>query len=59
MDREHHLHIEKVYSLLAKGEADIQQGKTISYTSSLLHDISEMGRKNSIENLPVKDEIKY
>ena len=59
MEREKNSRIERVHALLAKGEADIQLGKTVPYTHSLLHEISEMGRKNSIEKKPVKDEIKY
>ena len=59
MEREQSYHMERVYALLAKGEADIQLGKTVPYTDSLLHEISEMGRNNSIEKKPVKDEIKF
>ena len=59
MERDRSFHKERVYELLAKGEADIQLGKTVPYTHSLLHEISEMGKNNSIEKKPVKDEIKY
>jgi len=59
MEREQRFHMERVHALLAKGEADIQLGKTVPYTDSLLHEISEKGRANSIENKPVKDEIKF
>ena len=59
MEREQNYRIEKVHALLAKGEADIQLGKTVPYTHSLMHEISEIGRKNSIEKRPVKDEIKF
>ena len=59
MEREQYYRIERVHALLAKGEADIQLGKTVPYTHSLLHEISEMGRKYSIEKKPVKDEIRF
>jgi len=59
MEREQSYGKEKLYELLAKGEADIQQGKTVPYTNSLLHEISEMGRKDSIQKKTVKDEIKF
>jgi len=59
MEREQSYRMERIHALLAKGEADIQLGKTVPYTDSLLHEISEMGRNNSIDNKPVKDEIKF
>ena len=59
MEREQNYHREKVYALLAKGEADIQLGKTVPYTDSLLHEITEMGKTNSLEKKPVKNEIKF
>ncbi len=59
MEREQNYRIERVYTLLAKGEVDIQLGKTVPYTHSLMHEISEKGRKNSREGKLVKDEIKF
>ena len=59
MEKEQSFRIEKVHALLAKGEADIQLGKTVPYTHSLMHEITEIGRKNSTEKRPVKDEIKF
>ena len=59
MEREQRFRIEKAHTLLAKGEADIQLGKTVPYTHSLMNEISEIGRNNSIDKKPVKDEIKF
>ena len=59
MEREQSYHMERVHALLAKGEADIQLGKTVPYTHSFMHEISEMGRKDSAEGKLVKDEIKF
>jgi predicted transcriptional regulator len=43
---------------IAKGEADIQAGRTIPYTSSLMNDISEKGKQAALERKPVKPDVR-
>lgn len=59
MEKDQNYRIERVHALLARGEADIQMGKTVAYTNSLMSEITELGRKNSIDKKTVKDEIKF
>jgi len=41
MEKEQENRRERVHALLANGEADIQMGKTVAYTHSLISEISE------------------
>jgi len=59
MEKEQENRIVRVHALLAKGEADIQMGKTVAYSHSLISEISEQGKQNSIDKKTVKDEIKF
>ncbi len=52
------LKILSIQNLLEKGEAEIKNGKTIKYTSSLISEISMKGKAASLSNLPVKDVVK-
>lgn len=50
--------ISSIHAAIAKGEADIQAGRTINYTPGLMSDISEKGKKAALERKPVKHEVK-
>lgn len=52
------LRLSSIGSAIAKGEADIQAGRTISYTPSLMAEISEKGKKAAIEGKPIKPDVR-
>lgn len=43
---------------IEKGEEDIQQGRTIPYTSDMMTEISERGKQDAVAGKPVKNDIK-
>lgn len=52
------MHTFSIEAALAKGEADIQAGRTIPYTSKLMAEISEKGKEAALQKKPVKRDVK-
>ncbi len=52
------LRVGSVHAALTKGEADIQEGRTVRYTPGLLAEISEQGKKAALDGKPVKHEVR-
>ncbi len=51
-------HLESVRMLLAVGEDQIANGKTVPYTDDMLDRLTKEAVRNSKKGKPVKDEIK-
>ena len=52
------LRLSSISAVIAKGEADIQAGRTVRYTPNLMAEISEKGKQTALAGKPVKSEIK-
>lgn len=52
------MRVSSIAAALAKGEADIQAGKTIPYTDDLMDEISKKGKEAAIKRKPVKRDVK-
>jgi len=52
------LRLTSISAAIAKGEADIQAGRTVRYTSNLMAEISEKGKQAALAGKPVKSEVK-
>ncbi len=52
------LRLSSVSAAIAKGEADIQAGSTVGYTSSLMTEISEKGKHAALAGKTIKNEVK-
>ena len=52
------MRLSSIGAALAKGEADIQAGRTISYTPQLMKEISKKGKKAAKDGKPVKRDVK-
>ena len=52
------LRISSVTAAIAKGEADISIGKTVSYSSKLMSEISQKGKEKSLAGISVKGDVK-
>lgn len=52
------MRVSSIAAALAKGEADIQAGKTIPYTDDLMDEISKKGKEAAIKKKPVKRDVK-
>jgi Arc/MetJ-type ribon-helix-helix transcriptional regulator len=52
------MRVSSIAAALAKGEADIQSGKTIPYTDDLMDEISKKGKEAAIKRKPVKRDVK-
>lgn len=48
----------KFLNAILKGENDIRQGKTIKYTKTLIDELSQIGKENSLKNIPINSEVK-
>ncbi len=52
------LRLSSIGAALAKGEADIQDGRTVRYTPNLMAEISEKGKQAALSGKPAKREVK-
>ncbi len=52
------MRLSSIGAALAKGEADIQAGRTIRYTSSLMTEISEKGKQAALAKKQVKPDVR-
>ena len=52
------LRLSSINTALAKGEADIRDGRTIRYTSGIMSEISEKGKQAAKEGKPVKKDVR-
>ena len=52
------LRLASISAAIAKGEADIQAGRTVRYTPNLMAEISEKGKQAALVGKPVKSEVK-
>jgi hypothetical protein len=52
------MRLSSVALALAKGEANIKAGRTVRYTSDLITEISEKGKRASINKHPVKQDVR-
>jgi len=52
------LRLSSISAVIAKGEADIQAGRTVRYTPNLMTEISEKGKQAALAGKPVKTELK-
>lgn len=51
------LRLSSIGAALAKGEADIQAGRTITYSADLMSEISGKGKKASLEGKSIKADV--
>ena len=51
------LRLSSISAAIAKGEADIQAGRTLTYRSGLMRDISENGKKAALDRKPIKPDV--
>ncbi len=47
-----------IEAALAKGEADIRVGRTVRYTTELIAEISEKGKRAALKKKPVKADVR-
>jgi len=52
------LRVSSVHVAIAKGEADIEAGRTIPYSSNLMADISQKGKEAALSGSPIKNDVK-
>ena len=52
------LRFASISAAIAKGETDIQAGRTVRYTPNLMNEISEKGKQAALAGRPVKIEAK-
>ncbi|MBV6645243.1 MAG: hypothetical protein KI790_07325 [Cyclobacteriaceae bacterium] len=52
------LRVSSITAAIAKGEADISVGKTVSYSSKLMSEISQKGKEKSFAGISVKGDVK-
>jgi hypothetical protein len=52
------LRMASVYAAIAKGEADMTNGKTIEFSENMMTEISTIARQNSLKGKKVKGDIK-
>ena len=52
------MRLSSIGAALAKGEADIHAGRTVSYSSKLMSEISEKGKQAAMGEKPVKADVK-
>lgn len=52
------LRLSSIGAAIAKGEADIQAGRTIRYTSNLMSEISQKGKQSAIDEKAVKQDVR-
>ena len=58
MEKNEEMRIRNIHALVAKGEGDIQAGRTIRYSPSLIAEISEKGKVAALAGERVKDEVR-
>jgi Arc/MetJ-type ribon-helix-helix transcriptional regulator len=58
MEAKEQLRIASIHAAIAKGEADIEAGRTIRYTSNLMNEIAQKGKEASLAGRPVKSDVK-
>jgi len=52
------LRLSSIGSAIAKGEADIQAGRTIPYTPNLMAEISKKGKQAAIDGKTIKPDVR-
>lgn len=52
------LRLSSIGAAIAKGEADIQAGRTMSYTPNLMSEISEKGKQAAIDGKTIKPDVR-
>lgn len=52
------LRLSSIGAAIAKGEADIQAGRTISYTPNLMAEISKKGKQDAIDGKIIKPDVR-
>ncbi len=52
------LRLSSISAVIAKGEANIQAGRSVRYTPNLMTEISEKGKQAALAGEPVKSEVK-
>jgi len=58
MQEDERLRLSSIELALAKGEADIRAGKTVTYRSGLMKEISEKGKVAAMSGKPVKEDVR-
>ncbi len=58
MQEDENLRIRRIFAMIEKGEQDIQAGRTVPYTTSLMADISQKGKEAAMAGKPLKNEIR-
>lgn len=58
MKKEEQKRISKIRALIARGEVDIKQGKTVPYSPTFMNEVSTYGKLASILGLPIKSEVR-
>jgi len=54
MERNEEMRVKNIHALIAKGEEDIQAGRTYNFSPELLREISEKGKQEAISGKPIK-----
>ncbi len=57
MQEDERLRLSSIESALAKGEADIKAGKTVTYRPGLMKEISEKGKERAKVGKMVKEDV--
>jgi hypothetical protein len=52
------LRLSSIGAALAKGEADIQAGRTVAYTPHLMAEISMKGKRSAVKGKAIKRDVK-
>jgi predicted transcriptional regulator len=52
------LRLSSISAAIAKGEVDIQAGRTVRYTPNLMAEVSEKGKQAAVAGKPAKSEVK-
>lgn len=58
MMEDERMRVSSVAAALAKGENDIQAGRTIPYSDDLMDEISRKGKEAAIKKKPIKRDVK-
>lgn len=58
MEEDERLRLSSIGHVLAKGEADISAGNTITYRRGLLREISDKGKEAAMSGKPVKGDVR-
>lgn len=58
MIEDKNLRFVSISAAIAKGETDIQAGRTVRYTPNLMTEISEKGKQAALAGKPVKSAVK-